>query len=309
MTLKQLEAFYRAATCESFAIAAQRLHVSVSTLSKRIADLEAYLGISLFDRDQYRASLTSAGQAMLPRVSSLINQAEELRHAVLEDEGVQGNIRFAVGELASLTWLPRFMVQAARRYPGLILEPHVDVGHEMEIGVERGELDFAVAAGTSSRQRLVSHQVGEAEFCWMLAPALLQQSCSLEKFSSRSLPLITMPPGAGTYRMLEPWIKHHGIVWGQRLTCNTWGAVSSLLLEGMGVGFLPRAWADPLSERGLLVHLHEWPALPSLYYSLQMRRDDARLSLNVVRALLHEVVNFDLPIRFLSSRSQETLIL
>ena len=44
MTLKQLEAFYWAATCASFAVAAERLHLSVSSLSKRIAELEEALG-------------------------------------------------------------------------------------------------------------------------------------------------------------------------------------------------------------------------------------------------------------------------
>ena len=50
MTLKQLEAFYWAATCASFAVAAERLHLSVSSLSKRIAELEDALGRPLFDR-------------------------------------------------------------------------------------------------------------------------------------------------------------------------------------------------------------------------------------------------------------------
>lgn len=50
MTLKQLEAFYWAATCVNFTVAAERVHLSVSSLSKRIAELEASLGVELFDR-------------------------------------------------------------------------------------------------------------------------------------------------------------------------------------------------------------------------------------------------------------------
>jgi hypothetical protein len=41
VTLKQIEAFYRAAKLGSFAIAAQRLHVTQSSPSKRIAELES----------------------------------------------------------------------------------------------------------------------------------------------------------------------------------------------------------------------------------------------------------------------------
>jgi DNA-binding transcriptional LysR family regulator len=63
MTLKQLEAFYWAATCASFAVAAERLHLSVSSLSKRITELEDALGQPLFDRSGHKAALTDAGGA------------------------------------------------------------------------------------------------------------------------------------------------------------------------------------------------------------------------------------------------------
>lgn len=67
MTLKQLEAFYWAATCASFAVAADRLHLSLSSLSKRIAELESALGLDLFDRSGHRAVLTAAGERLLPQ--------------------------------------------------------------------------------------------------------------------------------------------------------------------------------------------------------------------------------------------------
>ena len=300
MTLKQLEAFYRAAICDSFAIAAQRLHVSVSTLSKRITDLEASLGQTLFDRDQYRASLTTAGHALLPYVRQMLDQADVLRQAAQDDAGVQGHFRFAVGELASLTWLPRFIAQASQRYPNLQLEPYVDVGPAMEAGVESGELDFAVISGTSSRQRIISFAVGDADFDWFVSPALYPSCRTVDEATGRGIALVTMPQGAGTYRMLEEWIRTHGIFWRTCLTCNTWGGVTSLVLEGLGVGFMPNAWATPLIERGLLVPLDQWQALPSMSYSMQMRRDDTRAGMRVLKDLLMEVVDFSLPIRFLS---------
>ena len=66
MTLKQLQAFYWAATVASFGVAAERLHVSQSTLSKRIAELEGQLRKPLFDRSGHRAALTEAGEQLLP---------------------------------------------------------------------------------------------------------------------------------------------------------------------------------------------------------------------------------------------------
>lgn len=73
MTLKQLEAFYWAATCANFAIAAQRINVSLSSLSKRISELEQSLDVVLFDRSGHRATLTDAGQGLMPQALALLD--------------------------------------------------------------------------------------------------------------------------------------------------------------------------------------------------------------------------------------------
>ena len=97
MTLKQLEAFYWAATCANFAIAAERLHLSVSSLSKRISELEEALGINLFDRSGHRAVLSDAGQALLPRALALLDDAAAIRTAFAPSAGLVGRCAFGVG--------------------------------------------------------------------------------------------------------------------------------------------------------------------------------------------------------------------
>ena len=90
MTLKQLEAFYWAATCSSFAMAAERVHLSVSSLSKRIAELEASLGQVLFDRAGHRAALTEAGTRLLPLAGALLQQADRLQQEMGSTAGLRG---------------------------------------------------------------------------------------------------------------------------------------------------------------------------------------------------------------------------
>ena len=91
MTLKQLEAFYWAATCANFAMAAERLHLSTSSLSKRLVELEDALGVQLFDRSGHKAVLTEAGERFLPRAGAC------RRYDTPEACGVQGSAREAEG--------------------------------------------------------------------------------------------------------------------------------------------------------------------------------------------------------------------
>src|SRR5690606_28751308 len=118
MTLKQLEAFYWAATAASFLVAAQRLHISQSTLSKRIAELESHLRAELFNRSGHRAALTEAGEQLLPLAGRMLALSEDMRGQLAAGGGgVRGHCRFGVGELAALTWLPDLVAHANAKYP------------------------------------------------------------------------------------------------------------------------------------------------------------------------------------------------
>lgn len=298
MTLKQLEAFYWAAHCANFAMAAERLHLSTSSLSKRLVELEDGLGVQLFDRSGHKAALTEAGERLLPRAGALLLAAEETRKSVGVDT-VSGRCLFGVGELSALTWLPHLVAHVAQRFPELRLEPHVDIGLSLDERLRNGEIDCAVIAGRSSHSAIFSHTVGEARFVWVAAPALVGKSASLQDKLLQDYPLVTLPTGAGTTKLLDEWLMARNVDVPYRLTCNSWGAIAGLLIEGIGVGFLPVGWAKSLSRRGHLRVLTASPALAPLTYTFQKRRNDERPLLAHMQAAVAESVDFAAPPRLL----------
>lgn len=292
MTLKQLEAFYWAATAVSFQTAAHHLHISLSALSKRIGELEAYFGRSLFDRSGHRAVLTSAGRRLLPLATRMLQMGHEIDGLLAEDTGMTGHCRFGVGELAALTWLPDFIAHVSREYPNLALEPCVDLGASLERRLQEGELDFAVVAGYSGQSGIVSHLIADVEFAWAAAPALVGDGAALDAPLLRKHPLITMPHGAGPTRMLEQWLVEHSLDSHQRLTCNNLSAVASLIVAGLGIGLFPRPWLDQMSSRSVVVPLRTSWRLPSMQYTFQHRRNDPRPQLARLRRVVLETADF-----------------
>lgn len=296
MTLKQLEAFYWAATCASFAVAAERLHLSVSSLSKRIAELEDALGQPLFDRSGHKAVLTDAGQRLLPQARELLAAADQIRASMTETPGLRGRCRFGVGELTALTWLPRLIAVVRAAYPDLVLEPYVDIGQVLEQRVADGELDFAVIAGRSSRPNIASTPIGEAVFAWAAAPSVLDGATDMSAELLARLPLVTLPAGAGTTRIIDDSLAGRDGA-GERLCCNNWGAIVGLLIEGTGVGLLPRHWARALEAEGSLRVLRCDPEPAALPYAFQCRRGDARPLVAKLRAAVGAAVDFSAPCR------------
>src|SRR5690606_25651058 len=192
--------FYWAATAISFQVAADRLHISLSALSKRIGELEAHFGQALFDRSGHRALLTAAGQRLLPLTTQMLKMSHEIDSLLTDDAGMIGHCRFGVGELAALTWLPDFIAHINLKHPNLTLEPCVDLGSSLERRLLNGELDFAVVAGYSSYSDVSSHLIADVGFAWAAAPSLVCPQTSLNDEMLKMHPLITMPHGAGPTR-------------------------------------------------------------------------------------------------------------
>lgn len=295
MTLKQLEAFYWAATSATFLVAAERLHVSQSSLSKRITELETQLRQRLFDRSGHRATLTEAGDRLLPLARRMLGLADEMRALATEGGSLQGHCRFGVGELAALTWLPDLVAAVRLAHPELVLEPHVDLGAALEQRLDSGELDFAVVAGYSSRGTLASEAIGEVRFSWAAAPELAQGQRSITARLLQDTALITMPPGAGATRLVEQWLGANNLQPGRRLTCNNLAAIAGLVAAGVGVGLFPDGWLRQMAERGAVVEMRSRPAIPPLQYTFRWRRDDSRPLLAAMRQAVQETADFSKP--------------
>ncbi|KWI96848.1 LysR family transcriptional regulator [Burkholderia ubonensis] len=290
-TFKQLDAFYWAATSANFATAAQRLNLSISSLSKRINELEQATGRALFDRSGHRAVLTEDGETLLPAAIRVLESVAALQDAFAQDKGLTGRLSFGVGELSALTWLPRFVAAVQKLHPQLKLEPYVDVGAVLEAKVDAGELDFAVIAGRSSRGSILSQQVTEARFAWMASERLVGSARTLTPALLERHPLVTLPAGAGTTHILDEWLLATGVNHARRITCNNWSALAGMMREGVGIGFLPADWAAAHTDAAL-VRLASKPALSPLPYAFQWRRGDMRVLIPSMLALVRQYADF-----------------
>lgn len=295
MTLKQLEAFYWAARLGSFAIAARRLHITQSSLSKRIAELESGLGVPLFDRSARRAVPTEAGERVQAVARRMLELGDELRDATRTGPAIGETCRLGISELSAATWFPRFAARVQREHPRLSLHPHVALTHELESRVERGELDFTVAAGTPRSTALAYRPLASVQFAWVAAPDRLRAGRALDAAALRAHPVIAQSGESGLMRAIERWLLDNGFEATTFLSCNSLTAITALTAAGVGVSVLPRGYARPLVAAGRLVELRSAARLPSLDYVLAWRRDDPRALIARMAELVVAEADFGVP--------------
>jgi DNA-binding transcriptional LysR family regulator len=121
--LADLDLFVEVASARHFGRAAAALDMPASTLSRRIANMEAELGVALINRSTRAFQLTEAGQACFERGRGLVLEAKRIRDDLSENTRLaSGHVRVGLThELANFVLAPIF-ARFLRDNPGVILD-------------------------------------------------------------------------------------------------------------------------------------------------------------------------------------------
>ena len=123
MDKHNLNAFIAVAETKSFSSAADILHVTQSTISKRIALLETTMGQKLFDRIARQVSVTPAGAELLPRAKHMVQEYQNAIQAINDLAGnTSGILRLAISHHLGLHRLPPLLKTYAQEHPDVILD-------------------------------------------------------------------------------------------------------------------------------------------------------------------------------------------
>ena len=135
----------------SFTKAASRLHVTQSTLSHQIRQLENELGVDLVLREGKKTSLTHAGQQLLQTADRIMAVLEvTLRALKSQEKPVTGLLSIGVTHTFSIRLLGHYLVEFASRFPLVRLNVQELSASEIEEGLLSGQLDVGIAYAPGS---------------------------------------------------------------------------------------------------------------------------------------------------------------
>jgi len=295
MTLKQLEAFYWAASLGSFSAAANKLNVTQSTLSKRIQELEVTLGRSLFTRTTQNISLTDSGHRILALSHQMLQMENEIVKSATGDTWIGGFYRAGISELTATTWFPAFAARLYQDNENLTLESHVDLASALSKKLLKGEIDFAILPFSSySNHSFNSVPLSVVNFLWASSPQRIPENRRLNLKEISIHPHITMTSESQLKSAYDTWAAMHKINPKRFISCNLLNAIVALTIADVGISLLPESLVKKLSERGeLTAHLCDVP-LPQIEYSFCWKKDDTRLSISAMANIAVEYANYDL---------------
>jgi DNA-binding transcriptional LysR family regulator len=243
-----------------FAAAGRALNLPKSKLSRRVAELEARLGVRLLQRTTRKLSLTQAGEIYHRYCVAMREQAEAADEAVAH---VQTEPRGTVRITCPLTLahttigplLPRFLAA----HPQVRIE--MQVANRVVDLVEEGvDVALRVRSNLDDSGSLVARNLGETKGVLVASPQLLQRFGAPQDVESlRNLPTVAMSAadGRASWHLLGPRgaefeLQHHPVY-----TADDLFTLKFAVLQGTGMSVLPDYLCSEELRRGELV-----PVLP-----------------------------------------------
>jgi LysR family transcriptional regulator, cyn operon transcriptional activator len=155
MELRHLRYFVALSDCLNFTRAAERMHVTQSTLSHQVKQLENELGHPLFDRLGKRVVLTAAGESFLGYASKALREVDQgLSELTRAPDELSGEVRIGATHTFNIGFVPECVAAFMERYP--TVKVRVEELSADRIGQEliAGRLDVGIAYEPADRERL-----------------------------------------------------------------------------------------------------------------------------------------------------------
>jgi DNA-binding transcriptional LysR family regulator len=278
MDIDQAKTFLAIAAHGSFLEAAKRLHVTQSTVSARIQNLESELGARLFVRNRAGASLTSAGRRFMQHAKSLVLTVEQARHDVGLPSRYRATVRIG-GRIALWEdFLPSWVGRMRSLAPDVSIQSEIGFEEDLMRRLVEGTLDIGVMYTPSH------------------APGLI-----VEHLFDETLVMVSTRPDTrwpGDDYVYVEWgpgfyAKHResfpDLARPPQVVNIGWLAIQLILANG-GSCFLPIRMARSLIQAGRLYQVASAPEFPHPAYMVFPREADSEViqqAVEVLRELAH----------------------
>jgi len=258
-TLDQLTSFLAVVEEGSFSGAGRRLGRVQSAVSYGIAQLEAALGTSLFDRGGHTPALTTAGERLAAEARLVVAQARELTECAARlRTGTEPSLRVVLDAAYPHQRLIDVCAAFRELFPATTLRLEIGLLGDGVGVIQGGDADLGACnlAGASPPELALVH-LGSAHIvpvCAASHPLAALRAPQRSAVLARNIQIVhSQRTGALT--------TDQGV-----LAARTWRVTDlatklELIRRGIGWGSLPLAYATPWLERGELVRLapEEWP--------------------------------------------------
>ena len=212
MELRHLRYFVSLAECLNFTRAAERVHVTQSTLSHQIAQLEQELGTALFERMARRVVLTEAGESFLAYAAKALKEVDQgvsdLKRAAGELSGV---VRIGATHTFNIGFVPECLAGFMQRHASVKVTVEELAADAIADKLIAAELDVGIAYQPADALHLWFEPLYTEEMVLVVAPRHpLAQRKRVRMVELHRQNLVLLPHSFATRALLDECFRSCG---------------------------------------------------------------------------------------------------
>lgn len=254
---KFLREFLAVAHEGSIRRAADRLNVVPSAISRKIAEAEARLGVTLFERSSKGVVLTEAGELLREHAQHMRDEQTYLLDQIGHfRDGRSQIVRIATGEGFAADLMENGLLGLTRAHPELRFVIDHAGTDELQRKVIEGESDIGIAYNP-----LMTEATRSLAHSWQSLCAIVPRNSPLAERTSVSLaevlehPVAMLNAGYAIRHLVGQAAADRGLALRVQVETASIPLLIRYVCAGVGVSFLPRFSATSQAERGDLAVL------------------------------------------------------
>lgn len=274
MRLEGLEAFVTVVEAGSFSIAAERLGIARSMVSRRIAELERRLRAQLLQRTTRRLSLTEAGRDFYERASRILIDLDEAEQSVASGQAeLRGRLRMTAPLSFGVLHLAPALDEFARQHPELVLDIELD---DRQINLVEEGFDLALRIGHLQDSTLVARPLAPIRMVVCASEAYLRQHGEPhhpDELSSHFGLVYGNTPEHQQWKLISDDGQEIVSRPISRLRANNGDLLLRAAIDGLGIVVLPTFIGhEALASGTLKPILHDWHPQPATLHAVYASR-------------------------------------
>ena len=236
-----LELFISVVHEGSIARAADRNHIAPSALSRRLADLEAAIGLPLLIRSPSGVTLTEAGRHAFSRAASVHDQLQSMAREVQSLSGqVAGVVRLHANASAIVGFLPERLKAFQARYPLVQIALTEQISDEVIRACMDERADVGISANGKTPGSLESWHFADDPLMVVLPPDHeLAAQDALAFNDVIRFPIVALQAGGSLDQIIKERADAARTPLQLSVTVNSFDAQCRMVKAGLGVGIVP----------------------------------------------------------------------
>lgn len=222
-----LRYFLAVANTGSLSEASEKLHVSISALSRQITKLEEEVGCPLFERQARGMVPNKAGELLAAHVRRTLLEGQQVIEEIKALNSFdRSTIRVSTSEAFSRDVLPRAITQFLEKSPGTRFEVAVTAPAEVTAHVRSGEADIGLTFGVVRAPEIHVEYTQSAPICAVMPRShALAGRATVSMAELRNYPIALLDRGTTIRQLFDTTASLENLLFEPVLTCNNSGSL------------------------------------------------------------------------------------